>query len=128
MKKYISIILIILILCSSTLVLATNDPIGAMDGYQNQADSEWLNSIGSKIYGIILTVGSAIAIIGLIVMGIRFVTAAPSEKAKIKEDLIGFTIGVVILFCAIGIIGILKNIGEQVEAEGLGQEVQVDFI
>ena len=120
MKKYISVILIILILGVSTLVFGTNDPVGSMDGYQNNADSAWLNKIGSTIYGIILTVGSAIAIIGLIIMGIRFVTSAPSEKAKIKEELIGFTIGVVILFCAIGIIGIFQNIGEQIGNEAGG--------
>lgn len=116
MKKYIRIVIlsIIIIFVFSTIVLA--NPIESMKGYEDNANSNFLNGVGGKIYGIILIIGSAVALGGLSVMGIKFMSAAPGEKADIKKNLIGFTIGLVILICAISLLGVFKNIGGEISS------------
>lgn len=124
MKKFISIllVLIILIFVLSNVVLAT-DPTGAMSGYESQANSAFLNNIGSKLYGIILIVGSAVAVGMIAIMAIKFMTSGAEEKAQVKKNLIGFTIGVIILLCVIGLLGIFQNIGEEISTQSTVQIV-----
>lgn len=114
MKKVLSILLIfiIMIFMLSNVVLA--DPISAMQGFNSGSGTSTLSTVGTKLYGIILIVGSIVAAIILVIMAIRFMTAAPDEKAEIKKNLIGFTVGVLILICTLTILGILQSIGQAI--------------
>lgn len=114
MKKVLSVLLIfiIIIFMLSNVVLA--DPISAMEGYNSGSGNSTLSNVGSKLYGIILIVGSAVAFITLAVMAIRFMTAAPDEKAEIKKNMIGFVVGVLILICTLTILRILQTIGQSI--------------
>lgn len=114
MKKVFSILLIfiITIFMLSNIVLA--DPISAMEDYDSPSGNSNLSSIGSKLYGIILIVGSAVAFIVLAIMAIKFMTAAPDEKAEIKKNLIGFVVGVLILICTLTILRIFQSIGQSI--------------
>ena len=113
MKKLLSILLIfiIVIFMLSNVVLA--DPISAMEDYDSSGNST-LSNVGSKLYGIILVVGSAVAFITLVILAIKFMTAAPGEKAEIKKTLIGFVIGVLILLCTLTILRVLQSIGQSI--------------
>lgn len=114
MKKVLSVLLIfiIIIFMLSNVVLA--DPISAMEGYNSGSGNSTLSNVGSKLYGIILIVGSAVAFITLAIMAIRFMTAAPDEKAEIKKNMIGFVVGVLILICTLTILRILQTIGQSI--------------
>lgn len=59
---------------------------------------------------VVRIVGMAIAIIILIVIGIKIMTAAPSEKAAIKQYLVNYVIGVFIFLGAYGILVIVKTV------------------
>lgn len=124
MKKVISVLLVIVILifALSNVVLAT-DPTSAMAGYEEGANSGFLNNIGSKLYGIILLLGSAVAVGMIAIMAIKFMTSGAEEKAQVKKNLIGFTVGVIILLCVIGLLGIFQNIGEEISTQSTVQKV-----
>lgn len=113
MKNLLSILLIfiIVIFMLSNVVLA--DPISAMEDYDSSGNST-LSNVGSKLYGIILVVGSAVAFVTLVILAIKFMTAAPDEKAEVKKTLIGFVIGVLILICTLTILRILQSIGQSI--------------
>lgn len=55
-------------------------------------------------------VGLAIAIIILIVIGMKIMLAAPSEKATIKEYAVNYIIGAFILIAATGILTIIQRV------------------
>lgn len=114
MKKVLSILLIFItiIFMLSNVVFA--DPISSMKDYNSGSGNSTLSNVGSKLYGIILIVGSAVALITLAVMAIKFMTAAPDEKAEIKKNLIGFVVGVLILICTLTILRILQTIGQSI--------------
>lgn len=120
MKKIISVlVLVIAIMISLSTVVMADDITSSMKGFEQSADSGFLNNIGSNLYGIILLVGSAVAIGMLAIMAIKFMTSGAEEKAQVKKNLIGFSIGCLILLCVIGLLGIFKSFGDQITALGL---------
>lgn len=57
-----------------------------------------------------------VAIIMLIVMAIKYISAAPSEKAEIKKGVTIYIVGAIVLFAASGILGIIKGFASNVTA------------
>jgi len=74
-----------------------------------------INNASDLIYNTLLIIGIiAVVIVGAI-LGIKYMTSAVEEQAKIKETLVPYVVGSVIIFGAFGIwklvTGILENIG-----------------
>ena len=59
-----------------------------------------LKKASNSIYNILLTVGVVAAVIIGIVIGIQFITGSAEEKAKVKETLIPYISGCIIVFGA----------------------------
>ena len=115
MKKIISVMLLITIMTFmlSNVVLA-DEITEAMQNVGNNSNSVFLDNLGGKLYGIILIVGSAVAFGMLAIMAVKFMTSGAEEKAQVKKNLIGFTIGLLILLCVISILGVFQNIASQI--------------
>ena len=88
------------------------------------ADLEWVNpttsgeaagkvtSMSNQIIGIIQIIGTAIAVVMLIWLAIKYISAAPSEKADIKKSATIYVVGAVLLFGAVGVLQIIKGFTE----------------
>ena len=59
--------------------------------------------------GLAQVIGIAIAVIMLIVLAIKYISAAPGDKAEIKKHAVVYIVGAVVLFAASGIIQIIKT-------------------
>lgn len=106
-------ILNIVVIALAVLFLVNNFAM-AFDGYASiTATSSTLQgkvtSISGQILGIVQTVGMAVAVIMLIVLAIKYISAAPNDKAEIKKHAVVYIVGAVILFAASGIVGIIKD-------------------
>lgn len=55
------------------------------------------------IYNVLLAIGLVIAVICGVILGIQFMTSSTDGQAKVKEKLIPYTVGCVIIFGAFGI-------------------------
>lgn len=66
-----------------------------------------------RIAGAVITitriVAAGIAIIMISVLAMKYMTAAPSEKADIKKHAIPFVVGAIIMFSVSGILGIIQK-------------------
>lgn len=99
MKKKIvfSGILILLILLLSTMVFA--DPItDSMKGINPSTGNSAIITSGQKILGIVQAVGISTAVIMMVVISIRFMIASAEGKAQIKEQMVPFVIGAILIF------------------------------
>lgn len=74
-----------------------DDEISATTATINQEDMQEVSNIISKV---LLTVAVIVAMISTSVIGIRFMINGVEEKAKIKETMIPFIIGMMISFGA----------------------------
>ena len=93
-KICISIIAILYIACVSNRVLAATD---LNQIYNGSADPAIMDASG-KILGAVQVIGYSTAVIMLTYIGIKFLWESPDGKAKIKEQLVPYIIGVIILF------------------------------
>lgn len=62
-----------------------------------------LEPVSSMISNVLLTIAIAVTLISAIVMGINFAIQSVDDKAKIKESMIPWVIGIFISFGAYGI-------------------------
>lgn len=75
-----------------------------------------INRIVGSILTIVQVVGCGVAVIMLIVLAIKYISAAPGDKADIKKHAVVYVVGAVVLFAASGILQIVKNFAGNVKA------------
>lgn len=105
MKKYI--IALISILCLSFIIASfvyeTNavglEIIDNPDNYvQSNEDNSAAINIGNIIVWVVRTVGQAIAVVMLLIIGIRYILGSVEEKAEYKQSMWPYIIGAVLIF------------------------------
>ena len=103
-----SIMLVIMVLFSmSNLVLGSTLDIN-IEGEESDA-SKAVNDAANIILGIVQVVAVAVAVIMLVVLAIKYISASPEGKAEIKKSAMLYIDGAVLLFAATGILEILKK-------------------
>lgn len=93
-----------------------NDAEDKIENAQNVDDSaaESVAKMANSIIGVVQVVGMAVAVIMLIVLAIKYISAAPSDKAEIKKHAVVYVVGAVVLFAATGILEIVKNFSKNI--------------
>lgn len=111
--KILTIILVAILIASiSTFVLADMPDPGDFDGDTSTAAAQSVEDMANTIIGIIQVVAVAVAVIMLIVLAIKYISAAPEGKAEIKKHAVIYIVGAVLLFGTTGVLQILKDFGE----------------
>lgn len=112
--KLISIFITILVLIVSFPICsraAIDDIISEADGFLTSGDTSTvitpdesqLKNISNIVSGVLLTIAVGITFISLAIMGFNFAVQSVEDKAKIKESMIPWVIGVFVSFGAYGI-------------------------
>ena len=124
--KIIALILLAIVVVASlqSVVLAKEvsitDAENLDDMYKNASDKSGaassINNIIGSIITIVQVVGTGVAIIMLIVLAIKYISAAPGDKADIKKHAVVYVVGAIVLFAATGILGIVKNFAGNISA------------
>ena len=112
--KIVSILLIIMmVLASLSTVFASTDMNWSTTDLTIKSESTDLskrtNTIMGQALGVIQIVGMGVAVIMLIVLAIKYISAAPGDKAEIKKHAVVYIVGAVVLFGASGLIQIIKT-------------------
>lgn len=112
-KKIIFILTIIVLFIGCTNIInvkACDNIIENADSFvkSGKSSTDTLNETELKkgsglLYNVLLTVGIAAAVITGAILGIQFMTGSIEQKAKVKDSLIPFVVGCVIIFGAFGI-------------------------
>lgn len=116
--KKISIILVSILLifaiiqCSVSEATSVYDKVKDMAGDTSKDNVEAVKSV-KTVAGSIITVAKVIcagvAIIMITVIAMKYMLAAPSEKADIKKHAVVYVVGAVIMFAATAILQIIQN-------------------
>lgn len=124
MKKVIIKSIILLLICMIIIpnfALAGNDinPEEFKEIY-NTGETKGIKQAGGYALGIAQIVGVSVGVITLIIMGMKymFMSWEASDKAKIKEKLIPYVIGAVIMFGSTGLLTILANFAQNMDQPG----------
>jgi len=68
-----------------------------------------ISTIGGKVMGIINTFGVVVAVVVLMVLGIKYMMGSAEEKAEYKKTMIPYVIGAVLIFAATTIANAVYN-------------------
>lgn len=107
--KIVTALLLIAMLCN----ICTT--VFCFDGYAEITPSgsslaSSIQTIGGSVLGVAQVIGMVVAVVMLIVLAIKYISAAPNDKAEIKKHAVVYIVGAIILFAASGILGIIKNV------------------
>lgn len=120
--KMISMALIILtILCTTaSMVLAAPDlsqSIKDLGGGTAQGTTSVMN-VGKMVVAIVQTVGIVVAVVVLLVLGIKYMMGSAEEKAEYKKTMIPYLVGAVLIFAATTIVNVVYNMANGLNSAG----------
>lgn len=111
-NKTLKIMAIVILTIISTLLITSNVLATGLDTQitpQTSPAAANVQNIAGKVLNIVQIVGVAVATIMLTVLGIKYVSASPNEKAEYKKGMTIYVIGAVLLFGASMLIGVIRN-------------------
>ena len=110
---FFMIIAFIILLSTNVIVQATSlsNIFGGAENFvnsgkansENAINTEILNDTSNLIYNTFVIIGVCAAVIVGAILGLKFIMGSVEEKVKVKESLVPFIIGCVVLFGAFGI-------------------------
>lgn len=112
--KVVSILLMIMMIAFtlSTVVRATStgptvdDVITEMDKHHAK-DTTGISKIGGQIADILTTIGIVVAVIVILILGIKYMMGSASEKAEYKKTMIPYLVGAVLILGGSAIVKII---------------------
>lgn len=111
MKKIVSYILILFLIIfipTTTRAGVMDNVIKSGDAFLDSADTtitveeDKLKVAADDIYNILLYAGIGLSVIIAAILGVQFMISSAEDKAKIKEALIPYVIGCVVVFGSFG--------------------------
>ena len=111
MKKLSKIFAVLLILAIAMIAFTTVANATAGDvanifqkAEESNVDTGDMTTVAGNIVNIITWVGIIVAIIVLLVLGIKYMMGSAAEKAEYKKTMIPYLVGAVLIFGASGIV------------------------
>lgn len=111
-KKLLSVIVILLISIITIIpnfVFADDIDTGDYKNIYNSSGTSKVTDMGGQILGVVQVIGVSCGVIFLVILGIKYMMSSTNDKATIKERLIPYVIGAVIMFGGTAILSIVAN-------------------
>lgn len=123
MKKSIKVIstllLAIMLVTSIAGTVLAVDPNTVLDGLNGNGNVQTndLTKVGNNIVTIIQVVGIVIAVIVLLVIGIKYMMGSASEKAEYKKTMIPYIVGAVLIFAGTSLVRVIYSLSTSVSTK-----------
>lgn len=115
--KVISTLLLTIMLVASiagtVLAVDPNTVLNGLNGNGNVQIND-LTKVGNNIVTIIQVVGIVIAVIVLLVIGIKYMMGSASEKAEYKKTMIPYIVGAVLIFAGTSLVRVIYSLSTSV--------------
>ena len=122
LKKLAIVLLVCLIAASFICENSSFAAYDMMGTIKNQAGADGATNVTNpitNIAGSVITIArvvcAAVAVAMLAILGMKYMTAAPSEKADIKKHAVVYVVGAVVMFACTGILGIIEKFSGTLE-------------
>lgn len=114
--KFITPILLLMAVLTGLMMTTSYAEVSVTDfeGNTEGQAAEKVTDISKNIIGIVQVVGTAAAVVMLVVLGIKYVVASASEKAEIKKSAPIYVVAAVFIFAAVNILAIIQDFAKDV--------------
>lgn len=115
-NKIITMLIIVLMILSIGVSVFATTPAELVDGMKpdDYTDDTGLSGIIKNIVRVINIVGVGIAIIILLVLGIKYMMGSAEEKADYKKSMIPYLVGAILIFAGTSIVNVIVNLAMSV--------------
>ena len=101
---FIATILLVFALGANVVLGLTPSDIEA-----TEPEGTEIQDVGGRILGVLQTVGVVLAVIILVILGIKYMMGSAEEKAEYKKTMVPYLVGAVFIFAAPIIANIVYN-------------------
>lgn len=108
-KIITALVMIATIALAMNMVFAADVPIPTIKSDAVSSTSGLSDTVGN-ILGVISYICYAAAVVMLLVLGVKYITASPEGKADIKKTAVQYVIGAVLVFAAATVLQIIKSL------------------
>ena len=112
--KIVSIALVIMmaLLSVSNVVLASGIPgkIDQIAAGSTDVEDDKIIELGAKIVTIMQTVGIVVAVVILLILGIKYMMGSAEEKAEYKKTMVPYVVGAILIFASTTIVNIVYQL------------------
>ena len=116
--RIITITLLVALFCytlTNIIYAADVSPTDITKGDDPTQTKDSVLKILQAIFTITQVIGVGVAVIMLVVLAIKYIAAAPSDKAEIKKHAVVYVVGAIVLFASSGILEIIKRFAGMVK-------------
>ena len=123
MRKFKKVAIILVICLIVAMVVCDNssfayDMLATVKNQANSSGDKNVTNPVTKISGAVITIArvicAAVAVTMLAILGMKYMLAAPSEKADIKKHAIVYIVGALVMFACTGILTIIQKFAETI--------------
>ncbi len=113
-KKLICIALLVLFLCCMVTSSVNAEAFAKPSEFDNKGVTDenvnnLVNNTAVTVIAIARVTGATIAIVMLLVIAIKYMVSSAGDRADIKKHAVAYVVGAVVLFGAVGILGIIDE-------------------
>ena len=118
--KIISTLLLVVMLVTSiartVFADSTTDVLDKLKG-DGKVETSSLTTVGNNVVTIINVVGIVIAVIILLIIGIKYMIGSASEKAEYKKTMIPYIVGAVLIFAGTSLVRVIYSLANSVSGK-----------
>lgn len=108
-------VMFIMIFIYNSQIYAIDSIISSADNFMDLPSTSILNEKSIKdvsdiLFNVFFAIGSAIVIIVGVILGLKFIMGSTTEKAEVKETLVPYVVGAVVIFASITIWTLVANV------------------
>ena len=107
----------------ATTGLSTSGLLDQVKDKSQNAGTQQSAQIGGLIVGIVQTVGTIVAVVVVVILGIKYMTGSTEEKAEYKKTMLPYFVGAIVLFLGVTIVRVIfsfaTRVNNGVDADGL---------
>ena len=103
-------------IAGTVLAVDPNTVLNGLNGNGNVQIND-LTKVGNNIVTIIQVVGIVIAVIVLLVIGIKYMMGSASEKAEYKKTMIPYIVGAVLIFAGTSLVRVIYSLSTSVSTK-----------
>ena len=126
MKKTCKIIVILAIIVSilaiGVMSYASNpsEILGKLNGEATVATGK-IQDMGNSIIAVVRIVGIVVAVVILLVLGIKYMMGSAEEKAEYKKTMIPYIVGAILIFASTAIVGVVYDMASSLNTSTTGK-------
>ena len=112
-KMVTTILMIVMILTTLASGVFATDPKGVLDNIKDGGTNVEVGGVeqfGKAIVSVVRVVGVIVAVVVLLILGIKYMVGSAEERAEYKKTMVPYIVGAVLIFASTTLVGIVYDL------------------